>query len=148
MIGAWIARRKLRRGFAALEAHDFDTFMQNFDDDVVFIYPGDIDGVSGAHRGREAVRDFFDRWAEQFPIVHFDVKEVMLARSFALAGTNTMAVESAIEVTNKQGDEGSAELVTVIELRRGRVVRIQDYVFDTGDVMSRAWSRVAEGQAT
>ena len=139
MIGTWLVRRNLRRGFEALQAHDLDTFMRNFDDDIVFIYPGDIDGVSGTHRGREAVREFFDHWVDQFPIVRFDVKEVMLARSFDLVGTNTVAVESTIEATNRQGDQGAAELVTVIELRRGRVVRIQDYIFDTGDVLQRAW---------
>ncbi|MFO7893921.1 MAG: nuclear transport factor 2 family protein [Longimicrobiales bacterium] len=144
MIGAWIARRKLQGALRTLEAHDLDGFTRNLDDDAVFIYPGDIDGVSGAHEGRDAIRRFFSRWLDQFPTVRFTVHNLMLARPFDLAGTNTAALEMTIDVTNRHGDDVTAELVTVIQLRRGRAVRVQDYVFETGDVVRRAWGEPAE----
>lgn len=139
MIGALLARRALVKAFGALNHHDLPKFMSAWRDDGAFVYPGDIP-ESGAFKGKNAVEAWFRHFFEQFPKIQFNLQDVCVRNLFDLSGTNVVAVHWNIHLTNREGREGQNSGVTVVNIERGRVYLVKDYIFDLGENFRRNWS--------
>ncbi len=75
---------------------------------------------------------------EQFPKANFTLKNVSVQNIFALSGTNVVAAEWDVALTNREGGDFLENGVTVVDIKKGRIVLISVYKLDT-DVMRRAW---------
>lgn len=138
MIGAWLAQRKTPDIYAAFNRHDLKAVLANLADDVTFVFPGNV-RASGVHAGKEAVTRWFEEFFAQFPTLRFTVRLVTVANLFDLAGNNVVATRWDVEVVNRDGRQETNSGVTVTTLRRGKVVHIQDFIFDTGPAFRAAW---------
>ena len=56
----------------------------------------------------------------------------------ALGSTNIFAVEWDENLTNRDGKDFQFSGVTVIEVKKGKATRIQEYVYDA-DILKKAW---------
>jgi ketosteroid isomerase-like protein len=139
MIGALVARKALAGAFDALNRHDLPTFMSAWRDDGVFVYPGEIP-ESGTFQGRSAVEGWFHHFFEQFPRIAFDIQNLCVRNIFDLSGTNVVAVHWNLQLTNREGREGQNSGVTVVNIKRGKVFLVKDFLFDLGDNFRRNWS--------
>jgi ketosteroid isomerase-like protein len=138
MIGALLAKRSILRGFEAMNRHDLPRFMAAWCDDASFIYPGDVP-ASGTFAGKAAVERWFRSFFEQFPHIRFDVRDVCVGNVFDMIGTNVVAARWDLELKNRAGRAGRNNGVTVIEIHRGRVYRVQDFIFDLGESFRLNW---------
>jgi ketosteroid isomerase-like protein len=138
MIGALVARKAIANSFEAMNRHDLTKFMSVWRDDGMFTYPGEIP-ASGSFRGKSAVEGWFRNFFSQFPKIHFDIQDICVQNIFALTGTNVVAVHWNIQLTNRNGREGQNSGVTVISIKRGKVVAIKDFIFDLGENFKRNW---------
>jgi ketosteroid isomerase-like protein len=129
MIGAILARRQARAQFALLNARDLEGFMTGIADDVVFDFPGQTD-LSGQHVGTAAVRAFFQSMLDQHPEIRFTLRHVAVEDIFSMSGTNTLLVEWDLDYTNRAGQMFHNSGVTSGSARRGKIVRLRDYLFD------------------
>ena len=141
MIGALMAKKALAGAFNALDRHELAEFMSAWRDDGVFVYPGDIP-ASGRFEGKNAVEGGFRRFLEQFPTIHFEIRDICIRNLFDLVGTNVVAVHWDIRLVNREGREGQNSGVTVVTIRRGKVSFVKDFIFDLGDNFRRNWSAV------
>lgn len=141
MIGAIIARKKIAHVFNALNRHDLPTFMSDWRDDGVYVYPGEIT-ESGTFQGKSVVEGWFRHFLEQFPSIQFDVKDICVKNIFDLTGTNVVAVHWDVRLTNKDGYVGENTGVTVISIESGKVFLAKNYVFELGSNFKRYWSAV------
>ena len=129
MIGTLIAKRKIRSGFNSLSNHDIDTFLKDWAEDATFIYPGNI-SVSGEYQGKKAIEDWFKKFMAQFPIINFTIKHLCLQNIFDMIGTNHIAVEWDVILTNKDGKEIQNSRVTTLDLKMGKAILVRDYIFN------------------
>jgi ketosteroid isomerase-like protein len=141
MIGALVAKKALAGSYDALNRHDLPKFMSAWRDDGVFVYPGDVP-ESGTFQGKRAVEDWFRHFLEQFPGIKFDIQDICVRNIFDLVGTNAVAAHWKVELTNRDGHVGHNRGVTVVSLKGGKAVLVQDYLFDLGDNFRRYWSRI------
>ena len=139
MIGAFVARKALAGAFDALNQHDLPKFMSAWRDDGVFVYPGEIP-ESGTFQGKSAVEDWFRRFFEQFPRIRFDIQDLCVGNIFDLSGTNVVAVHWNVQLANRGGRVGQNSGVTVVNIKRGKVFLVKDFIFDLGDNFRRNWS--------
>ena len=139
MIGALVARKALAGAFDALNRHDLPKFMSAWRDDGVFVYPGEIP-ESGTFQGKNAVEGWFRHFFEQFPGIRFDIRDLCVRNIFDLSGTNVIAVHWDLQLTNREGLAGQNSGVTVVNIRRGKVFFVKDFIFDLGDNFRRNWS--------
>ena len=130
MIGAIIARRKLSSAFDALNNHDLDKFLADWADDAIFIYPGEV-SVGGEFKGEPAIKEWFGKMIEQCPRIHFTTRHVCVRNIFDMTGTNHVAVEWDVELTNKDGKQVRNNGVTRIDLKMGKATFVKDYIFDS-----------------
>jgi len=138
MIGALVARKALASAFDALNRHDLPKFMLAWRDDGVFVYPGEIP-ESGTFKGRSAVEGWFRHFFEQFPGIRFDIQDLCVRNIFDLSGTNVVAVHWDVQLTNRDGRVGRNSGVTVVNIKRGKVFLVKDFLFDLGDDFRRNW---------
>ncbi len=139
MIGAFLAKRSVEKGFAAFNRRDLDTYLQNWSKDAILIYPGDIPGVSGTYEGIEAIREWYERDFEQFPTLQLSLESVAISNILDMTGNNVLAIHWKVKATNRQGKSIDNSGVNVIDIERGRVIRIQTYIFDTGEKFREVW---------
>ena len=139
MIGALVARKALVGAFYALNRHDLPKFMSAWRDDGVFVYPGEIP-ESGTFQGKSAVEGWFRHFFEQFPGIRIDIRDHCVRNIFDLSGTNEVAVHWDVQLTNREGRAGQNSGVTVVNIRRGKVFFVKDFIFDLGDNFRRSWS--------
>ena len=137
MIGAIIAKRKARSSFDCLNRRELHTFLRDWADDATFVYPGNL-SVSGKMEGKAAIDDWFQKFMNWFPDVNFTVKNVCVENIFALGGTNVLAVEWDVALTNRDGKEFENNGVTVITLKKGKAVQVCDYIH-LGETAKEAW---------
>lgn len=89
MIGALIAKKRVARGFEALNQHDLETFLASWNDNARFVYPGDI-SVSGTIEGKPAVKTWFQNMLDQYPKIEINVKQIWVKNSFDFLGMNVI----------------------------------------------------------
>jgi len=137
MIGAIIAKRKLNSAFDALNNRDVDKFLANWADEATFIFPGYV-SVGGEFKGKPAIRDWFGRMIKQCPKINFMARHVCIQNIFDMTGTNHVAVEWDVELTNKDGIQVKNSGVTRIDLKMGKAVLVKDYIFDP-EAVKKEW---------
>jgi ketosteroid isomerase-like protein len=139
MIGTLVARKAVAGAFDALNRHDLPKFMSAWRDDGVFVYPGEIP-ASGTFQGKSAVERWFRHFFEQFPGIGFDIQDLCVRDMFDLSGTNAIAVHWNIQLTNREGRVSQNSGVTVIHIKGGRILLVQDFLFDLGENFRCSWS--------
>ena len=137
MIGSIIAKKLACSGFNALSRHDLPKLMKSWAEDCTLTYPGDF-SMSGETRGKKAVEAWMAKMIKQFPKIEFNVKEVFISNIFALGASNNLAIEWDIVKTDCEGREFHNSGVTIVKVKRGKVVSARDYYFNT-DLLKEAW---------
>ena len=126
MIASWIMKRMVRsmvdKGFQGDAAAAF----ANFAEDGVFDFPLDI-SAGGTAKGKKAAIDWFHRWYEQFPKRKLIMKNISFA-AYPLSPTNVIMMEWTCVETDKEGKEFKYDGVTVTEARKGKGIRMTDYI--------------------
>jgi len=139
MIGAWIAKRKVPKFFDALNRRDVEAFLKNWADDAMYIYPGNMAGISGRHMGKKSIQTWFQNMLKQFPALRFTIQHVAINNPLAMTGSNIIATHFNIDVTNREGQTIHNSGVAVTTVRRGKIIHDQIFLFDTGEKFRTAW---------
>jgi ketosteroid isomerase-like protein len=145
VIGALIVKGKVASAFEALNRRDLDAFLKDWRRDASKVFPGDVSG-SGEISGMDAIQVWYQRFFAQFPELRFAVKHIGVERIWDVTGNNVATAVWDIDLTNAAGERFQNSGVTVVTVRGGRVTRVVDYIFDTGDAFRRAWGSGAAGE--
>jgi len=121
--------RMMARNFRAMNRRDLAGTMRGWAEDGVFEFPGHST-ISGRFVGKPAIEAWWRRWFDRMASVRFVVKRVALANPFTLTVANTVFIEWVADVTTVDGMSAHAEAVTMLRLRRGKVVFARDYFLD------------------
>ena len=140
MIAVLIAKRKALKAFDAINKRDIETMLKDWSEDSFLVYPGDIEGISGTYEGLNAIRYFYKRDFEQFPVLKITPQQVAATKLFDLIGNNTMTIEWTAEATNREGYEIQNQGITVMKIQGGKAVHVRQYIFVPGDKFRKAWS--------
>lgn len=133
MIGAIIAKRKVRAAFDAFNRRDLPAFLANWREDCTFIYRGNPSGsafrISGSGRieGKKALEQFCQKYWEQFPKWNITVKSICVENMFALGGTNVVLVDWEVTLTDREGRSWQEGAVSIIHLKGGKALWVCDY---------------------
>ena len=138
MIGALIAKSKVNSSYDLLNSRDIKSFLANWHDESTWVYPGSI-SASGEFKGKKAIEEWFQKYLGQFTSVNIIPKSVCVKNIFDFLGTNVVAVNWNEELTNKDGNQFQFTGVTVINLKFGKATHAQDYIFNTGEELRKAW---------
>ena len=133
MIGALVAKSKVRGGFAAIERRDLDGFVAIFADDAVVNYP-----TKGDIKGKAAIREFFGHFMETFPKFKGVVRDVGVQNLFDMVGTNVVFTHFEIWTTNRKGVTFHQEGMQLIRITRGKLTLLH-YVFFNMESLHHAW---------
>jgi ketosteroid isomerase-like protein len=98
-----------------------------------------VDGVSGTFTGKSTLREWYQRYFDQFPVVHQTVKNIAVSNIFDFIGNNVIAVEWEADVKNRDGLEVSNNGVSIITSRLGKATFICVYMSVTGEKFREAW---------
>jgi ketosteroid isomerase-like protein len=139
MIGALLAKQRIPAWFEAMNRHDLDSLLKDYAEDAVLVYPGDVEGVSGIFTGKAILRDWYQRYFEQFPVVNQTVKNIAVSNIFDFVGNNVIAVEWEAEVKNRAGLHVTNSGVSIITSRLGKAAHITVYMSATGEKFREAW---------
>lgn len=137
MFGTLMVRYKVPQVFECLNRRDVEGFLQNWTDDGVFYYPGDLP-ISGEVRGKETIGRWFTNVFEQFPEIRFIVRDLYIRDGFSFTGNNSVAVRLDVEGRNRHGREYKVHYMTLIHLRGGKAYRAQDFPFNY-EAIKEAW---------
>ncbi len=137
MIGAIIAKKKVRSAFAYLNQRDLSSFLANVAEDSTYVVAGNI-SVSGTIKGKKNIEEWWKKFMEQFPKANFTLKNVCVQNIFALGGTNVVAAEWDVVLTNREGADFQENGVSVVTIKKGKIVLASVYKLDT-DIMRKAW---------
>jgi len=141
MLGALLVRRKARTGCSYLNSREIDNFLKDWRDDAVFVYPGTI-SVSGEHKGKISIRQWWMTFFEQFPESHFTIKGIYIRNIMSFLPSNQITIEWEVDVKNMHGDRFHNKGVSLVTIRNGEITRFEDYIFDHV-TLGVAWSSKA-----
>lgn len=125
MIGALIAKWKARKQFEARARGDIDQFLAEWSDDATFTFPGDPPW-GGIHRGKGEIRQWFERFYQEFPDASFALENIFVSHPLAIANNNEVAIEWT--ATLDEGTEPNRGVV-VVKIRNGKAVSLIEYFF-------------------
>ncbi len=77
---------------------------------------------------------------DRFPKANFTLKNVFVQNIFALGGTNVVAVEWDLTLTDLEERDFQNSGVSVIHIKEGKAVLVVDYM-DT-EVLKKSWGEV------
>jgi ketosteroid isomerase-like protein len=129
MSGALFAKQKVRSAFSYFNDRNMEKFLSLWDDNAIFTYPGNV-SVSGTNKGKNAVSAWFDNLMDAGPSVHFSINSICVNNIFDLIGSNVITVEWDNSVTNRKGINMLVNGVSVIRIKKGRIRKVCDYIFD------------------
>jgi ketosteroid isomerase-like protein len=138
MIGAIIAKKKVRAGLEALNRRDVPAFLSGWADDAVWNYPGDLP-VSGRFVGKQAISGWFENLMLQMPQLKFTVHSVSVSNVFDLVGNNVAAAHWEVDFTNRDGYRLQYSGVAVLTIKGGKVVEGSDFLFAMNEQVGRLW---------
>ncbi len=142
MIGAIIAKRKAREVFRHFNNRDMQSFFKLWDDNAVFIYPGEV-SASGVVMGKTAIEAWFDNLMTAGPFVHFTLTSIAVEDPLDVVGTNVLSVEWENNVTTRDDKKLLVHGVSVIRLVKGKVIHVRDYIFEAEE-LPVAWCEAGE----
>ena len=137
MIGAVIAKRMAHSGFDTLNRHDLAGSIDGWAEDGTWTFPGNVP-ISGETKGKKAFEAALANWMAHFPKINFTIKEVFVSNIFAMGGTNNIAIEWEIAMTNLKGKEFRNSGVSIMRVKGGKAVAEKEYLFST-DILKEAW---------
>jgi ketosteroid isomerase-like protein len=141
MIGSFIAKRKVREAFECFNNRDMHRFFELWDEDAVFIYPGEV-SVSGVVTGKTAIQSWFNNLMDCGPSVHFTLKNVAVENILDIVGNNVICAEWENAVTSRDKKTLIIYGVSVIRLKNSKIVHIRDYIFNAEE-LPVAWCETA-----
>ena len=146
MIGAILLKlawkRNLERAFAN---RDVDAMLKSWDQDGVLEFGGSHD-MAGRFVGRTEIGRWLERWFSGMQELHVSVGRVALARPWALTLNNTVMTELHVEEVSHAGTAVTADVLSVADVRRGKIVRTRDYPFDETPELVMWGPRTPAGQ--
>ena len=139
MIGALVVRHLIPRAFDTLNRRDLPAMLNGMTDDVVMELPGPP-GIAGRYEGKAAVEAFWRVHFTRYDTLTTRPRRIALTRPYALGLSNTVIAEWTADGTTCMGDPVHIDLMSIWEIRRGKVASAKDYVFDTApwEVVMRA----------
>jgi len=143
LIATLLVKYMVPKAIEALNRGDLGTFLEGFAEDAVLIHPGEVPGVSGEHRGKAALRAFYMHELEVFPKLHLTLKHIAVTNLFDMIGNNVVVTHWDADATNREGFRLLNSGISVMTIQRRQVVRMQNYVFDTGERFLTAWGVAA-----
>lgn len=138
MLGALIMKVKARSGFRKLNRRDVQSFMDEWRDDAVFVYPGKI-SVSGEHKGKERIARWWGNFLDQFPEATFTCKGIYLKHIFAFGPSNEIVLHWEVSTKNREGSHYQNSGMSHVKIKNGKILFFKDYFFDL-DNQRKAWS--------
>ena len=139
MLGALIAKRKIRSGYSAVERGDLESLVSVFSEDAIVMYP-----TQGTMKGKDAIRAFYRHFLETFPQVEVNLRHICVENLFDLIGTNVITVHWEIATTNRAGVTFQQTGMQLMETEKGRVKFMQYFFWDT-DHLRDAWKQSERG---
>ena len=138
MIGAILFKLMAGSAMDALNSRDVPKLLNNWAEDAVFVYPGNL-SVSGTYHGRKAAEEFFNKFFDQFPEVHFKCTGVFIKNIFAIGPANTVSIQWENVLVNKNGErfENCGMNVTKVGWK-AKALHVRDYYFDA-QKQRKAW---------
>jgi uncharacterized protein (TIGR02246 family) len=133
MLGAIIAKSKVREGFASISRGDVEAFVSIFAEDGVVVYP-----TKGAIEGKKAIRSFYDHFIRTFPKIDAVVHHAAVENIFDMVGTNVICTQFEISTTNRKGITFKQEGMQLIKIKRGKLTLLRYFFFDI-DNLRHAW---------
>ena len=101
-----------KKGYAAFDAGDVETVLNDYDDNVEFVVPGNS-AVSGTYRGKGGVKELFGKVAEQ---------------NFKITPTRFLADDDVVVVLSQVSVGGESGLqADEFTYREGKIVKAQNY---------------------
>ncbi len=137
MLGAIIAKQKVRSAFSYFNSRNMKKFLSLWSEDATFTYPGNL-SVSGTKVGKSAITNWFNHLMVSGPKVHFSIKSICVHNMFDIFGTNVIAAEWDNSITNRIGIDYLVKGVSVIRIKKGKIVEVRDYIFDLEN-LSKVW---------
>jgi len=137
MIGTVMVKKVVRSAFISLNRGDIESFMKDWTEDAVFRYPTCV-RVGGTIQGKPEIKRWFEGWVEQFPKREFVLNNLCVRDTFAFGGTNVIAAEWDVKLSNRDGRNFETSGVTVIEAINGKAVRVCDYIREP-ELFREAW---------
>ena len=126
--GCGMLAQKARTAVAALNRGDVAAYLQDWDEDAVFVYPGDT-SASGEIKGKAAIAAWFANWRRTFPDLQFTIQDIYLKSNFYLGRSNVMAVHWQAVGTNRFGKKVESSGIGLANIEGAKIVRWQDYIF-------------------
>lgn len=141
MIGAIILKTMLdSSGTDKMNQRNVEKLLFHWAEEAILIYPGNMP-FSGKIQGKPMLTAFFETYLEHFPSFEFTAKNTFIKNMLALGMTNTVATEVNVKYTNRYGKTFENSVMSVLELKRGKLVYDKDYYFDI-DTLNKAWEGV------
>jgi ketosteroid isomerase-like protein len=110
------------RTWQAFTKGDLKTAFDNMSDEVSWLVPGTLPGVSGVKKGKQAIRDFIGGVGATFPEgLNAEFRKVH-------ADGDTVIVELTNRGKTAKGRVYENEYCFVFELEGGKIRRIREYV--------------------
>lgn len=110
------------RTWQAFIKGDVDTALANMSDEISWVIPGNLQGVSGLKRGKAAVREFGSNVGRAFPQgLTSDINKVH-------AAGDTVIVELTNHGKAANGKDYRNEYCFIFELENDKIRRVREYV--------------------
>ena len=113
--GVMVANQNIeisKKGYAAFDKGDVETVLNDYDDSVEFVVPGN-NAVSGTYRGKDGVKELFGKIAEQ---------------NFKITPTRFLADDDVVVVLSQVSAGGESGLqADAFTYRDGKIVKVQNY---------------------
>jgi len=108
--------------WTALVKGDADSALANMSDEISWVIPGHLPGVSGLKRGKDEVKKFISGIGQAFPSgLKSEIRKVH-------AMGDTVVVELTNRGTAHNGKPYENEYCFVYEIENGKIRRIREYV--------------------
>lgn len=137
MLGAMLIQRKAQAGFEQLNRRDLPSYLRDWEEEAVFIYPGNI-SVSGEQHGKAKVEKWWLHFFDHFPSSRFTSRGIYLKRPLSLWPSNELMVHWEVQVANRQGREFRNSGVSFVQVVNGKIIYFKDYIFDL-ETLVEAW---------
>ena len=110
----------IRRAYDRLNAHDIEGFLEIWDDEAVFTFPG-TSILGGTHRGKAALYRFFWMLHQVMVGLRFEPKNIAI-------GQEWLALEWEDHGMTITGENFDNNGVTLARLKDGKIIEARDYV--------------------
>ena len=115
-------KEMVKATWTAFAKGDIKTAFGNMADNVSWLVPGNIAGVSGVKRGKDEILKFMGAFASKIPEgMHSEI-----TRAYADGDTVILELTNKAKVSNGKSYEN--EYCFVFEIENGKIRRIREYV--------------------